>query len=155
MILVVGIGNTIMRDDGAGPRVIARLRARFSFPPDVELVECETSAVDLLSRLERVKRLILVDAVETGGPPGSMVRLTGTDIPEAYLAKRSRRAPGVPDLLARASLEGKIPEETVLWGIQPQSVEMGPELTPPVAMALERLTAAVAAELDWMRVDRD
>lgn len=155
MILVLGIGNTVMTDDGAGPRVIQRLRERFSFPRDVELLDGGTLGLDLLPRLEGVKRLIIVDAVETGEPPGSIVRLTGDDIPIAMQTKLSPHQMGLQDLLSVASLQGNLPPETVLWGVQPDSIEMGTELTPEVSAAVERLASAVATEVDWSFVHRD
>ena len=78
--LVLGIGNLIMTDDGVGVKVIHLLQERYSFPGTVALLDGGTLGLDLLPHLEGVKRLVVVDAVETGGPPGTLVRLTGDEI---------------------------------------------------------------------------
>jgi len=54
---------------------------------------------------------------------------------------------GVQDLLAVAELMGHLPSELVVWGVQPQSIEMGTELTAPVAAAIEPVVDGVVGEL--------
>ena len=68
-ILVLGIGNLIMTDDGIGVRVIQLLQERYSFPENLAIMDGGTLGLDLLHYLDGVKRLLVVDAVATGGPP--------------------------------------------------------------------------------------
>ncbi|AJE04523.1 HyaD/HybD family hydrogenase maturation endopeptidase [Geobacter pickeringii] len=146
-VLVLGIGNLIMTDDGIGVRVVQRLAASYRFPSGVTVVDGGTLGLDLLPMMEGVDRLLIIDAVETGGAPGTLVRLAGDEIPVAFRTKLSPHQMGLQDLLAVAELQGNLPGEMVLWGVQPESVEVGMELTAAVAAREELLEDEVLAEL--------
>lgn len=146
-ILVLGIGNLLMADDGIGVRVVQGLADRYRFPAGVAVLDGGTLGLDLLQRLEGVERLLVVDAVETGDKPGTMVRLTGDDIPLALETKVSPHQMGLKDLLTVAALQGHVPREMVLWGVQPASIELDMALTPAVAETLPLLEEEVLREL--------
>jgi len=146
-ILVLGIGNLVMRDDGVGVRVVQELQRSFHFPENVKVVDGGTLGLDLLPLLEDASHLILVDAVETGEKPGSLIRLTGQELPIALQTKLSPHQMGLKDLLAVSELMGHSPAEMVLIGVQPGSAEMGAELTAEVEDILEEVTAKVLMEL--------
>ena len=147
-MLVLGIGNLIMTDDGVGVQVVHRLQERYTFPPTVRLLDGGTLGLDLLPYLEGVRRLLVVDAVETGGPPGTLIRLTGDEINIAFRTKLSPHQMGLQDLLLVAELQGFAPEEMVLLGVQPGEIEMGTELTAAVEAQVEPLIALVLKELE-------
>lgn len=146
-VLVLGIGNLIMSDDGVGVRVVQLLAERFGFPAGVTVLDGGTLGLDLLPRLEGVDRLLVVDAVETGRAPGTLVRLTGEDVPAVLETKISPHQVGLKDLLTVATLQGFAPREMVLWGVQPERIEPGMELSPAVAVQLEPLAEKILAEL--------
>ncbi len=146
-VLVLGIGNLIMSDDGVGVRVVQRLAAEFRFPPSVTVLDGGTLGLDLLPRLEGVERLLVVDAVETGGVPGTPVRMVDDEIPVALETKVSPHQMGLKDLLAVASFQGFAPREMVLWGVQPERLDLGMELSPAVAARVDYLVDAVLKEL--------
>ncbi len=148
--LVLGIGNLIMSDDGIGVRVVQLLAERFIFPSRVIVLDGGTLGLDLLPRLEGVERLLVVDAVETGEAPGTLVRLVGDDVPVVLETKVSPHQMGLKDLLAVAMLQGFSPLEMVLWGVQPELIELGTDLSQPVASQLETLAEKVLSELaEW------
>jgi hydrogenase maturation protease len=136
-----------MSDDAVGVRVVQRLAAEFSFPPAVTVLDGGTLGLDLLPRLEGVERLLVVDAVETGSAPGTVVRMVGDEIPIALETKVSPHQMGLKDLLAVAMLQGFAPLEMVLWGVQPATIDMGMELSPAVAGRVDCLMDAVLDEL--------
>ncbi len=136
-----------MSDDGVGVRVVQRLAAEFRFPPAVTVLDGGTLGLDLLPRLEGVERLLVVDAVETGGAPGTLVRMTGDEIPVVLETKLSPHQMGLKDLLAVASLQGFAPQEMVLWGVQPERLGLGMELSPVVAGRVDCLVDEVLKEL--------
>lgn len=139
-----------MSDDGVGVRVVQLLQERYRFPEKVTLLDGGTLGLDLLPKLEGVERLLVVDAVETGGAPGTLLRLSGDDIPLALETKVSPHQMGLKDLLTVASLQGFDPAEMVLWGVQPECIEMGMELSPVVAEQVAQLTENVLTELaNW------
>jgi hydrogenase maturation protease len=146
-ILVLGLGNILMNDDAAGVRVVQELAGKYDFPADVRLLDGGTLGLDLLPQLEGVERLLVVDAVETGATPGTMIRLTGDDIPLALATKVSPHQMGLKDLLLVADLQGHAPPVMVLWGVQPGSIEMDLEMSPEVSAAIGPLQERVLAEL--------
>jgi hydrogenase maturation protease len=147
-ILVLGLGNTIMTDDGFGVRVVETLSSRYRFSErDVRLLDGGTLGLDLLPHLEDVERLLIVDALEMKSPAGTTFRLEGEEVPRAFASKLSVHQMGVQDLLAVAELMGHLPQELVVWGVQPECIEMGTELTTTVAAAIEPVVEGVLGEL--------
>ncbi len=146
-ILVLGIGNLVMSDDGVGVKVVQRLQREHHFPPCVEIMDGGTLGLDLLPRLEGIERLIIVDAVETGEKPGTCVRLAGEELPIALETKLSPHQMGLKDLLAVAELMGHSPREMVLIGVQPGSIEMDTELTADVEATVDILISNILNEL--------
>jgi hydrogenase maturation protease len=144
----LGIGNLIMSDDGVGVRVVQRLTEEYSFPPEVEIIDGGTLGLDLLPLLEGLDRLLIVDAMETGGPPGTITRLTGDQIPLAFETRLSAHQMGLKDLLAVSRLLGNSVPEMVLLGVQPKCIELGMELSLPVAAVLDTLVGMALRELE-------
>jgi len=146
--LVMGLGNLLMNDDSVGVRAVQGLAKNYSFPENVLLLDGGTLGLDLLPFLEKVDRLLVIDAVETGGLPGTLVRMTGDEIPLALATKVSPHQMGLKDLLLVADLQGYVPREMVLWGVQPGSIEMDIELSPEVALSMAALQDKVLEELE-------
>lgn len=136
-----------MSDDGVGVKVVQRLAGEFRFPPEVEVMDGGTLGLDILPRLDGVDRLLIVDALETGGPPGTVLRLEGDDIPVALRTKLSPHQMGLQDLLAVAGLQGNCPREMVLWGVQPANIDLGLELSEAVAEQVDFLMGKSLLEL--------
>ena len=147
-VLVLGIGNLVMSDDGVGVRVVQVLQRSYSFPDNVKVIDGGTLGLDLLPMLENVTHLILVDAVDTGEKPGTMVRLEGEELPIALETKLSPHQMGLKDLLAVSELMGHSPGEMVLIGVQPGSIEMGVDMTAEVDAVLDEMVSKVLSELE-------
>jgi hydrogenase maturation protease len=145
---VIGLGNVVLSDDGLGVHAVNRLRRRFDIGENVELVEGGTAGLLLLPYLADARRVIIVDAIDLGAPPGSLVRLDGKDWASAFAVRMTPHDVGLVDLLGAAQLSGAWPEVLVLRGVQPASTTIGTELTEPVAAALDPLTDAIAADLE-------
>ena len=146
-ILVLGLGNTIMTDDGFGVRAVEVLASRYHFQGDVRLLDGGTLGLDLLPHLEGIEQLLIVDALEMHASSGATFRLEGEEVPRAFASKLSVHQMGVQDLLAVAELMGHLPQELVVWGVQPECIEMGTELTAIVAAAIEPVVAGVVRDL--------
>jgi hydrogenase maturation protease len=146
-ILVMGVGNPLMRDEGAGPRTVELLMAAFEFPPDVEVVDCGTMGYTILDVLRGVEHLIVVDALRTDDlEPGTVVRLEPSDFATGQVM-HSLHDVRLPDVLQAASLIGSNPQ-TVAIGIQVEEIaEWVLELSEPVEAALPVAVAAVLEEL--------
>ena len=146
-VLVLGIGNLVMSDDGVGVKVVHHLQQEYRFAENVEIMDGGTLGLDLLPKLEGIDHLIVVDAVETGRKPGTCVRLAGEELPIALETKVSAHQMGLKDLLSVARLLGHAPGEMVLIGVQPGSIDMDTELTPEVEAVLQLLVDNVLNEL--------
>ncbi|MCF6179293.1 MAG: HyaD/HybD family hydrogenase maturation endopeptidase [Geopsychrobacter sp.] len=149
-ILVMGLGNLVMSDDGLGSRVITELEKRYAPCESITVLDGGTLGLDLLPRLEGIDKLLIIDALQMDAEPGAIFRLTGDEVPRAFANKLSVHQMGLQDLLAVAELQGNLPQELVVIGAQSALIEMGLELSPPVTAALERVIDAVIRELeDW------
>jgi hydrogenase maturation protease len=136
-----------MTDDGIGVHAVQQLAADYSFPPDVEIIDGGTLGLDLLPLLEGLDRLLIIDAMETGEPPGTIRRLTGDEVPVAFETRLSPHQMGLKDLLAVARLMGTEVPDMVLLGVQPELIELGMELSPAVAAQLDCLIERTLEEL--------
>jgi len=145
--VVIGLGNIVLSDDGAGVHAVRQLRRRTPPVSGVELIEGGTAGLLLLPHLADARSAIIVDAIDTGAPAGTLVRLQGEDWPAAFSSHVTVHDVGLRDLLGAAQLTGALPRRLVLHGIQPATTTIGTELSAPVARALGRLVNAVAAEL--------
>jgi hydrogenase maturation protease len=145
-LLVLGLGNLLCTDDGAGVRAVQLLGARYEPPPGVRVLDGGTLGLALLPHLELCERAILVDAVLACAPPGSLVRIAGDQVPLAAARRLSPHQIGVADLLAGASLTGRSPVELVLLGVVPESIELGFGLSPAVEASLPDLVQSVLDE---------
>lgn len=151
--LVLGIGNILMQDEGLGVRAVERLQALYRLPPEVRAVDGGVMGLDLLPYLEDAKRVLILDAVQIGRPPGSIVRLESEQIPAALALKTSIHQVGLQEVLAVGRLRDTLPVHIALWGMQPASLEMGTDLSPVVSAALDGLVEGVAKELGVRRRD--
>ena len=145
-LLVLGLGNVLLGDDGAGPAVIARLRDGNAVPAGLRLFDGGTLGLSLLPYLEDARRVILVDAVAADAPAGTLVRLEGADVGPAVATRLSPHQVGVADLLEGARWHDREPERLVLLGVVPESIELGVGLSRPVLRALPQLIDLVCAE---------
>ena len=145
--VVIGAGNVVLSDDGAGVHAVRRLRTRWSLPDEVEVVEGGTAGLLLLPHLADAARAILVDAIDAGDPPGAIRRLDGRAVALPFAARMTPHDTGLADLLGAAALAGALPEELVIVAVQIGSTALGTEMTAPVEAALDQLADTVAAQL--------
>jgi len=146
-ILVMGVGNPLMKDEGAGPRTVEILMNGFVFPDNVEVVDCGTMGYTILDVIRDVDHLIIVDAFNAEDlEPGEVVRLEPDDFAPSQVM-HSLHDVRLPEVLQAASLIGGTPE-TIAIGIQIEEIaEWVMELSEPVEKALPVAAAAVLEEL--------
>lgn len=146
-VLVLGVGNILLSDEGIGVRVVEAFQHRYAVPEGVEVVDGGTAGIDLLDLLAEHEHVIVVDAVSSGEAPGSVVRLAGDAVPAFFRARISPHQLGISDVLGALRLLDQQPSELVLIGIVPASLEMGLALSPPLAARLDELVEVLAREL--------
>jgi len=146
-VLVLGIGNLLLQDEGAGVRVVEELEKRYEIPECVELLDGGTSGIELLQYIRGRDALILVDVVRSGEACGTITRYDGDDVPALFQSKISPHQLGISDLLATARLLDSLPKQIILFGIEPKSMDTGLELSPEIAAQIPGLAECIAQEL--------
>lgn len=149
--LVLGVGNVLLSDEGIGVKVIEEFVNRYDVPEDVEVIDGGTLGLNLLYFLEKVDRLLVVDALFGGGPPGSLYKFKGDQV-RTYFKRRKLSAHdiGLQEVLGVAELIGKGPKEIVVIGVEPESLDVSLDLSPSVGGALEKLLNEVVEQLkEW------
>jgi hydrogenase maturation protease len=154
-VLVIGVGNPLMTDDGVGQCLLEALAARCASLDRVEFVDGGTLGLMLLPRVEQCDALLALDAANLGEQPGTLRVLQGEALDEfVRLPRGSVHELGLRDLLDAARLTGALPARRALVGVQPERVEWGMALSPPVAAALPAALEAAAAILQqWVTAD--
>lgn len=158
-ICVVGIGNSWASDDGIGPAVVERLRTKYiedaaasgttatvifkTLPhPDLSLLDC----------LQTCHTLVVVDAVKSGAPPGTVhshVWYPGL-VKSRGVEQVSQHGLGVNDMLQLAAQFNQLPELVILWGIEVACTEPGQAVSAPVAHAFPAVVKGLYTELQRM-----
>jgi hydrogenase maturation protease len=144
--VVLGLGNILHGDDGAGAQAISQLRADPRMPTDVSLVEGGTLGLELLPYVWDCARLILIDAIDVGEPPGTLVRMSGEEL-NSLPGNSSVHQLGVSDLLVALRMLAERPPQVVLLGVQPGSTDWSCELSSLVAASIDSLVEATIREL--------
>ena len=141
-VLVLGLGNLLLQDDGVGLRLLELVAAQEWNEAAVEFVDGGTQGLALLGYLPGRKLTLVLDAVGLGDPPGTVHHLRGPDL-EKLRAHRSTSAHegNALELLATAQLLGDEPEELIVIGIEPDHVRTGVGLSDSVTAALPEAVA--------------
>jgi len=149
-ITILGIGNTLISDDGVGVHIINKLNAEYTFPENVTLIDGGTKGLDLLPFIEGSDRLLIIDAANFNKEPGTIDTVIGDSIPAFLSQKLSVHQIGLPDMLFAAKLMGISPPEMCLIGIQPKSMETSTEMSEEIKARFDDLYAEVLDKLrEW------
>jgi hydrogenase maturation protease len=143
--LVLGLGNILLSDEGAGVKAVEELQNRYDFSGAVEFVDGGTMGFELLPYFEGRSHIIIIDAVKTGNAPGTIVKID--DPPGYFSSKTSPHQIGLADVLGIAAMTGDLPRDISLFGIEPKQLSTGLQLSEEVARNLSRLIDMVADEL--------
>ncbi|MCF7825600.1 MAG: HyaD/HybD family hydrogenase maturation endopeptidase [Candidatus Marinimicrobia bacterium] len=149
-VVVLGLGNLLLQDEGVGIHALRILQENYLFTPQIELVDGGTSGLDLLQFFRPESKMIMLDAMLFEQSAGSIGRVENEDIHARLNTKTSVHHLGLSDLLAIAKLTDVTPREIVLFGVQPESMELKVELTKTVNDAIPKLMEYVIQQLgEW------
>lgn len=149
-IIVLGIGNVLLADEGIGVFAVKVLEECFEFPSSVELVDGGVGSFQLLPYIEKAKKLLVIDAISQGSPPGTLHKFTKETLPKQVLEKLSIHEVSFLDILTLAEMRGFFPEELVVLGLEPANLEMNYGFSDPVKHNFIRLIESVLLQLkDW------
>ena len=149
-VAIVGIGNNLLTDDGAGIHVLQQL-SRNNTNNNVDLIDGGTVGLALLDRLTDLHGLVALDAMILGKEPGTVTVLKGEAMDEHLRNQHgSVHEVGLSDLMDALRLRGELPANRALIGIEPANMDWGTEPTEPVAAAVPE-AAALAGDLvrEW------
>ncbi|MEO5338592.1 MAG: HyaD/HybD family hydrogenase maturation endopeptidase [Magnetospirillum sp. WYHS-4] len=146
-VLVLGVGNILLGDEGVGVRIVEELERRFRLPPEVTALDGGTSGMDLLNPISDCQVLIIADAVRTGASPGTVVRLDGDEVPALFRSKLSPHQVGISDVLAAAALTERVPGRIILFGVVPENLDLGLDLSDLIAPLVGTVVGLIADEL--------
>lgn len=148
--LVLGVGNSLLTDEGAGVHAVRHLAGRCGARDDVELIDAGTLSFSLAGAIDGCSALIVIDAAELKEAPGT-VRLFEREAMDGFLTrnrKLSVHEVSLLDLLVMARLAGRLPERRALIGIQPKHMDWGEQPSEPVAAALPAAGDLVLSLID-------
>lgn len=146
-IVVLGVGNVLLSDEGVGVHAANRLM-KMDLPPEVEVIEGGTDGFRLINVVTEADRLIVIDAVKGGAPPGSIYRFDIGDAPSyPGVYKTSVHQVSILEVIHLSELVGRTPDTTII-GVEPKSLAMGLELSPEVAEKLSKVIELVLEEVE-------
>lgn len=135
--LILGIGNTLLSDEGAGIHALNLLQLYHSDRPGLTFIDGGTLSFTLAAYIEDCENLIVFDAAELKAPAGTVRAMAGREMDEFLgAARRSPHEVGLLDLFDIARLTESLPENRALIGIQPEHIGWGMSPTGPVEAGL-------------------
>jgi hydrogenase maturation protease len=149
-VAVLGLGNILLSDEGAGVHAVNALKSRFTFHPQVDIIDGGTMGLDLLPLFQTRDRVLIVDAVDFNKAPGHVGVIEGAHIPSVLNSKLSVHHIGLSDVLLAAKLMRNVPPEVCLIGIQPKFLDVGLDMTEEIQVKLDTLIALALQKLkEW------
>jgi len=152
-ILVLGLGNILLMDEGLGVRAMELFDSQWSVPDHVSVIDGGTCGMDMLDLIASHRHLIAVDAVRTGAPAGTLVTLRGEQVPAYFKGKLSPHQLGLCDLLASLRLQGEEPESVTLIGCVPLTLGTGLDLSAETEALLPALVQTIVETLRGLGVE--
>jgi hydrogenase maturation protease len=155
-ILVLGLGNTLLSDEGVGVVAMQSLHERLGDAEDIEFLDGGTLSFTLAVPIEECDALIVFDAAMVDGPVGSVACFEGETM-DRFLGenrKASVHEVGLLDLMVIATLTGHWPARRALIGIRPEKLDLGETLTPAVAAGVDEMCRCAEALIGGWRATR-
>lgn len=148
-LAIIGIGNLMRRDDGVGHAAISELRSSDlgALHLRIDLITLDGESTRLIEAWRGRELVIVVDAARAQTPPGTIHRLVvGVDDLPAWAASASSHSAGLAEAIELAKVLDALPEELVVFGVEPGELSMGEGLTPEVEAALPALITLIIEE---------
>jgi hydrogenase maturation protease len=148
-VAVLGLGNPLMADEGIGVFLIERLSQWADRYPAVDFIDAGTGGLSVLHQIEGRRKVVFIDCALMNETPGAIRRFTPDEVrSRKVLAHQSLHEADLLRVIAMAKELGQSPEEVVIFGIQPQVIEAGRDLSPALADRVDEYLALVAREFD-------
>lgn len=146
-VLILGIGNILLQDEGAGVHVVRKLQ-HMSLSPEIEIIDGGTLGLDLFHYLEGRKKVILVDTIQTEQKPGTIYRFRPEEIQHiTHKEKLSFHQVSFFDVLRLANFLDPILPELIVIAVRPKDISPGMDLTPEIEAKIPTLIDFVMEEV--------
>lgn len=153
-VVVLGVGNLLMADDGIGPVALERLQKDWELPPEVTCIDGGVSGMEMLDDLTgKLDHLIILDAVRAGREPASVVVLRDDEVPAYFKMKFSPHQVGLSDVLATLKIMDEAPLHTTIVGVQVVQLFTQMALSPEVEARVGDVIDIVISELRAMGIE--
>jgi hydrogenase maturation protease len=130
---VIGLGNVLLGDDAFGPFTIELFRSEYECGPEVEIIDLGTPGLDLAPYLYGRDLVIIVDAVNAEGKPGTVRTYGESDFSESQVHLRlTDHDPGLHESLTQLRLAGRDPTQLIIVGAVPESCALGEAISPTI-----------------------
>jgi len=152
-VRILGVGNVLMGDDGFGPYVARTLEALYELPEHASVQDVGTPGLDFTPYLDGARAVIVLDTVTGDEPPGTIKTYTRDQLLSTPPPDRmSPHQPGLREAMMAAEFTDSSPDEILVVGVVPASLDTGTGLSPAVRAAVESAIRAVVAVLDRLGV---
>ena len=146
--VIIGLGNSLMSDEGIGVRVAAMLQSHLGALPDTEVMEAGTAGMGILHAIAGRRKVVFIDCAKMKEEPGVMRRFTPEDvISNKLLTGQSLHEGDLLNILELSRQLGECPPEVIIFGIEPQRTNPGEDLSPLLASRLADYVETVLTEV--------
>jgi len=150
MITVLGIGNILLSDEGLGVVAVKRFLEEYEVPENVRVIDGGTLGIELMYFLEGTEKLLVVDAVAGGRPPGAFYKIKNEEVKKYFRNKVSMHELGFQEVMALMELRGFPIKEIVILGLEPKSLNISLELSPEIKEKIPQLVEEIVNQLkEW------
>lgn len=154
-ILILGVGNTLLRDEGFGVRAVQYLQENYAWPDNVTLMDGGTRGLLLMSEFMDCDFAVILDVAMLGEAPGAMYRMDGKDLPASLQMRQSAHQTSVNDILISCDLAGHRPD-TLIMAFEPFDYQtVSAELSPEAQKLLPEFCAKTIEELRKVGIEPD
>ena len=149
-IVVLGVGNILLTDEGLGVHVVEDLKANYNFTPQISLIDGGTMGMELLTYMRGMKKILLIDAVNGGEAPGTIYEFPHRELEQYFTDHISVHEVGMQDILRIRAIQENPLEDAIVIGVEPESLDVGFEPSAPVQKALPEVKERVLRVLrEW------
>ena len=135
-IVLLGVGNILLTDEGLGVHVVKDIKESFTFTPDITIIDGGTMGMELLTYMRGMKKILLVDAINGGEPAGTVYEFPHKELEQYFTEHISVHEVGMQDILRIRAIQEEPLEDAVVIGVEPESLEIGFEPSEVVQRAL-------------------
>jgi hydrogenase maturation protease len=147
-VVVLGLGNPLMADEGIGVFLVERLLESADKYPGVDFVDAGTGGFSILYQVEDRRKAIMIDCAFMDEPPGTIKRFTPEEVQSVkVLAHQSLHEADLMQIIALARQLGQAPDEIVIFGIQPERIEPGLGLSQTLMEKIDEYISMIRHEL--------